>query len=325
MDSWIDGLTRKLAASTSRRATLKILAGCVGALAASALSSDQTAAQTPSPNEDPCRNVPRTIRGNYKACGRDCIPKSLCCPSTDCLGGTCLGANCHCPPATTRCAQDDGTKACVDLRTSNANCGRCGLSCPGTSTCGGSGTPGVCGCTPDCTGKTCGTNGCGGSCGTCTSPSICCDGTCVNASTDATHCGNCTTNCASSPNGKVCLSGACGCQGEGDCGTGQTCCSQKCTNLQTDRNNCNACGNVCPPFLTCSGGSCVCNPTSCPSSNCICLTTPSGPRCIKFGLSLDCSKGCTDNAQCSSGEICVIDNSCGPTSGHCAQATNCTG
>jgi uncharacterized protein (TIGR02145 family) len=50
-----------------------------------------------------------------------------------------------------------------------ADCG----SCTSPQTCGGGGTSGQCGCTPNCSGKDCGTDGCGGSCGTCTSPQTC--------------------------------------------------------------------------------------------------------------------------------------------------------
>ena len=57
-------------------------------------------------------------------------------------------------------------------------------------------------CTPNCTGKTCGSDGCGGSCGVCASGSVC------NAS------GQCATNCTPNCTGKTCGSDGCG----GSCG-----------------------------------------------------------------------------------------------------------
>jgi hypothetical protein len=39
--------------------------------------------------------------------------------------------------------------------------------CAPPATCGGASSPHVCGCPPDCAGKTCGDDGCGGSCGDC--------------------------------------------------------------------------------------------------------------------------------------------------------------
>jgi hypothetical protein len=72
---------------------------------------------------------------------------------------------------------------------------------------GGGGT-----CTPNCTGKMCGSDGCGGTCGTCTGGESC------NSS------GQCVSSCTPSCSGKTCGSDGCGgtC---GSCASGETCSS----------------------------------------------------------------------------------------------------
>ncbi|MDD5032571.1 MAG: hypothetical protein PHC85_00415 [Candidatus Pacebacteria bacterium] len=77
----------------------------------------------------------------------------------------------------------DGFLSCASLSTDSS----------GNVTCTG-------GCTPNCTGKVCGSDGCGGSCGTCTSPATC-DGSgqCVTPtytySCTSTTCGTCSEAC----------------------------------------------------------------------------------------------------------------------------------
>jgi len=87
-------------------------------------------------------------------------------------------------------------------------------------------------CTPDCSGKNCGSNGCGGTCGTCSTGSTCsASGVCQ---------ATCTRNC----NGKNC--GSDGCGGScGSCSTGSTCSAGVCTT------------NTCTP--NCSGRNCGSN------------------------------------------------------------------
>jgi hypothetical protein len=79
---------------------------------------------------------------------------------------------------------------CVDLKTSNTNCGACGVSC-GNGTCQNGA------CTVTCTGG----NG---------SPGVICNGACVNLATDPNNCGACGNVCPT-PTGQVgaCLNGVC--------------------------------------------------------------------------------------------------------------------
>jgi hypothetical protein len=58
-----------------------------------------------------------------------------------------------------------------------------------------------------------------------------CGNTCVNLSSDPSHCGSCSNTCL---------------QPTPDC------CSGGCTSLKDDPNNCGACGNRCPPGNFCS-------------------------------------------------------------------------
>jgi hypothetical protein len=145
----LDVYARTLSAATTRRATLRLLAG--GALGAVLLrfSADEAAAAC----------VPA---------GKRLHQGQRCCPDAVRRGRRCV---CRSDGAATTCAGWCGTV--------QDNCSRavdCGNTCSGTDTCGGGGTPNVCGCTPQdrattCAGR-CGTetNNCGQvvNCGICT-------------------------------------------------------------------------------------------------------------------------------------------------------------
>jgi hypothetical protein len=166
-------------------------------------------------------------------CGGECVPSSVDCDGKtpiscannglwlhgttctgDCNKGTCCGTS-----APTLC----GT-TCVDLQTSNANCGGCGAVC---STAGGkSCRAGVCQCASGMTD---------------------CDGTCASLTSSSTNCGVCGNACT---NGKTCQAGACACP------TGMLECGGTCINVQTDSANCGACGATCPGSATCYAGNC---------------------------------------------------------------------
>jgi hypothetical protein len=129
-------------------------------------------------------------------------------------------------------------------------------------------TPGT--CTPDCTGKVCGSDGCSGSCGDCPSGQSCdSSGQCVDST--------CTPDCT----GKVC--GSDGCSGScGDCPSGQSCdssgqcvdstCTPDCTGRVCGSDGCSGSCGDCPSGQSCdtSSGQCLdvsCDP-NCPLDSC---------------------------------------------------------
>jgi hypothetical protein len=67
------------------------------------------------------------------------------------------------------------------------------------------------------------------------------------------------------------------------------------TQLDSDRNNCGTCGNVCGTGVSCSGGECVCVPTTCAAHSWNCGTAPDG-----CGGTLSCGT-------CSGGLVCGGD------------------
>jgi hypothetical protein len=63
--------------------------------------------------------------------------------------------------------------------------------------------------------------------------------------------------CICKATGRPPVNGAC------PCPAGTTSCPAGCVDLRRDPTNCGVCGRVCPTGLECSGGQCVCTPTSC--------------------------------------------------------------
>ena len=112
-------------------------------------------------------------------------------------------------------------------------------------------------CTPNCTGKTCGSDGCGGSCGTCSGTGTCA-GTCSTAGT----CDYPATNISCSDS-NACTSGD-RCNGAGSCvatttittcsQTSDACCPTGCT--ASNDTNCGYCGDAICSCSEKSSGSC---------------------------------------------------------------------
>ncbi len=155
-------------------------------------------------------------------CVPDCDGRS--CGDDGCDGtcGTCGdgrvcggGGSCLCEGGAVTCGD-----ACVDLRTDEANCGTCENACTAGEMCfaGECTTDTV--CTPDCTGRTCGSDGCDGVCGDCGADNVCveggvcecsgdavsCDGACVDTRSNDAHCGACGNACGA---GESCQTGVC--------------------------------------------------------------------------------------------------------------------
>ncbi len=138
--------------------------------------------------------------------------------------------------------------ACANLRTDVANCGRCGMSCPGRAN-----------ASPACTAGACAIV-CLGGYGDCDGdPSNGCE---TNTNTTAANCGTCGHACATRPNATpVCALGGCVyvcIPGFADCdGVASNGCE---VNLATDTANCGTCAHTCPTgahaTATCAGMVC---------------------------------------------------------------------
>ena len=255
-------------------------------------TADLPPVTTDAPIVTPDTNPPDTI------CTPVCTSKH--CGDNDGCGGKCQGT---CVNGLTCCG---GT--CASLGSDPANCGTCGKSCGADGTC----FAGACAtCTPDCTGKNCGSDGCGGIChSACSDPAnpFCIQGTCqpctpscTNAACgDADGCGGrCQGTCATG----TCTAGYCStctpiCIGKG-CGDPDGC-GGKCTTGTCLGGTCGAdgtCGASCVP--SCVGKTCGNNGCGGSCNNCvwpeICgdrsvLTTPTW-TCI------DQSLGCANGAR----------------------------
>ena len=145
-----------------------------------------------------------TSTANCGSCGHACPKGATCvngacaCPkgTTACFGA-CVnlhGGACMCPaPCGEDCCTEGETccgKGCVDLTTSGANCGACGVVCPTNRVC----QAGKC----VCAGQTCGDHCCG-------SRDVCCGPGCC--SQGGLCCGNRTGCCKKG--GECCGDGCC--------------------------------------------------------------------------------------------------------------------
>lgn len=143
--------------------------------------------------ESVCSPTPRICATNTcgdDRCGGTC---GTCAAGSTCEGGTCVMDVTDVP--NNSCRGRCGTAAPAGCYCDDG-CAAAGNCCPDMAA--------ECGCTPDCTGKQCGSDGCGGSCGTC--------------SGDTPVCGadqQCTDTCVPQCEGRSCGDDGCG----GTCGT----------------------------------------------------------------------------------------------------------
>ncbi|MDB4987006.1 MAG: Tryptophan synthase alpha chain [Myxococcaceae bacterium] len=158
-------------------------------------------------------------------------------PTTDCgSGGICTNGGCSCPPASgTMCGN-----SCPDVKSSQSDCGGCGMNCQSTQQ----------------------------------QPRSCLDGACTACGAENQACCSSETvalDPASPPaNSDGCV-GALKCQGTRGapdakcvCGAGSVQCQGVCTDITTDRANCGGCGQACslqpPQACVPNGGSGTCAP-----------------------------------------------------------------
>jgi hypothetical protein len=188
-------------------------------------------------------------------------------------------------------------KNCIDVQSSNDNCGSCDNKCDGTK--GLACSQGTCQCG---TGKTE------------------CNGECTDTDSDPKNCGSCSNACAS---GEVCNAGKCDPVG---CGTGLTDCSGQCVDTDSDEANCGTCANTCPTGQFCTGGKCDC-PTGQEDCNGTCTDTQTNSaNCGTCGNACDAGENCI-NGVCA-GTACVLPNklcsgSCVPLQSDNANCGDC--
>jgi agmatine/peptidylarginine deiminase len=201
-------------------------------------------------------------------------------------------------------------------------CAPCTPDCTG-KVCGSNGCGGTCGacgagltclagtcvCVPDCAGKACGSNGCGGSCGACGASLTCLAGTCV-----------CVPDCT----GKVCGSNGCG-GACGTCATGLACvsgaciCVPDCAAKACGPDGCGGSCGSCDAGLACLAGVCACVP-DCAGK--VCGSNGCGGSCGVCGGGEACSQGACVCAPACSGRTCG-DDGCGGTCGTCGDHQAC--
>ncbi|KAI1069056.1 hypothetical protein LB507_006376 [Fusarium sp. FIESC RH6] len=269
-------------------------------------------------------------------------------PSKSCIFPATKGKGpCYdCGPLSTDPAKKLCYDGCKDTSSDNANCGKCGISCPSETTC----VEGICICSnskqPQCQGTcpdylsdpaNCGE--CGKACkkdiekcqaGSCVP--ICsadqtqCGSSCVDTNIDPNNCGRCGNVCNADT--EKCQAGSCVL----NCQDGETQCGSSCVNTDTDPNNCGGCGNVCSSGQ-CENGACVspgCAGQTCdtftacgPGGTCVCASISDGRGfCVNGDQPCVGLADCTTSDDCSSGFVCAIGSCCNRNV--CIQADACT-
>lgn len=202
---------------------------------------------------------------NCSACGVACERDEIC------QDGQCTST---CPDET----QIVCDRECLDLSSDNARCGACENACPSDAFCANGACVSTCEdasqvvCDHVCTDITSDNDNCGECRLTCTGIDVCreggcecpddqpychlkcdegltaCGGECVRLESDASHCGDCDSDCGE---GNLCLEGKCvSCAGKTLCEDGY------CYDTQNDKNHCGGCGIVCGDHVQCVAGQC---------------------------------------------------------------------
>ncbi len=171
-------------------------------------------------------------------CSRE-ITKSILGTDDPCFDVDCSHLDDEC---NFRVCEDGGVCSGPNPKANGTSCGNGGRICQA----------GTC-CTPNCSGKQCGTDGCNGSCGSCTGGKTCQSGQCVCAPDNTTacsgkQCGTAVNNCGSTV--------SCG-----NCGGGQTCQNGQCvTACKTPGQTCQEDNQCCSPYaglnMSCTDGLC---------------------------------------------------------------------
>jgi hypothetical protein len=228
-----------------------------------------------------CNSSCVDVASDSKNCG-GCY--SQCPAGQTCDNGLCSGTQPPCGSGLVDgfCDISGGTSflccpgtGCVDLLTDHDNCGQCGRTCPSTQVCLPVGQ-GQCGTV------TCNAQNEGSPCSTGSVIGTCCSSTCVDLTTDPSHCGRCTTACQGA---ETCKKGLCGvdvctmpdsaCHGPEGVFILGLCCSSPadggavlgCVNPYNDPTHCGSCAKACTGAASACCSS-VCTDTSTDSKNC---------------------------------------------------------
>jgi hypothetical protein len=168
----LDELSKLLAASVSRRESLRSIGVVLAGTALSTLGLGTAWAARPDRCTAFCRGCPTRKRRNQ------CLAACRACNgNTGRLCGSC-GTYVCCPTGTACC---NGT--CTIVNSDPNNCGDCGYVCPAS--------------TPICY---------QGVCGGCPAGATYCNGFCTNTGFDPSNCGGCGVVCA---DGQTCSGGVC--------------------------------------------------------------------------------------------------------------------
>lgn len=263
----------------------------------------------------------------------DCGPGGECAP-----GYVCQSATNKCVSESTTITSGTGAAAGSGTSSAGGGTGSKGTGAGGTASTGGAtssssagGSGGATACPED-------TTNCGGSC--------------VDVSSDPTHCGDCQTTCGAPVSGAdtgqaTCESASC----DVSCGGAATECAveggEACVDTKTDSRHCGACGVACAPGTKCVNSGCVaaCGPglTSC-GGQCVnlqtahqhcgtcatkCTTALGGlPACSKGSCQSACAAGLTACAAGILGEkscanLQVDPKNCGACDNECASGQLC--
>ncbi|MBV9948210.1 MAG: hypothetical protein JOZ69_15265, partial [Myxococcales bacterium] len=259
--------------------------------------------------------VPNDVR-HCGSCTNDCTNLANVSGPTTCSAGQCKFGASSCAAGWADCngAAQDG---CETNITQPAHCGSCTTSCAadgGASVCSGSSTSYAC------------ASGCPS-----TAPSQC-SGSCVDLTSNASHCGACTTACTTNVAHAQasCTASACGFT----CNSGFNLCSGACVDYRTDANNCGVCGAACGAGQVCSAGKCVCGTglTSCggvcvneqtDNANCGACASPCAAGSACSGGKCACTAGF---ASCGGACVSVTDvHHCGMCTNDCTNLANVSG